>query len=147
MAPDVDTEPKTQVMEPEPADSRLLPSSLGGQSYGNAMQIPVVISISANNNRNDMIPSQLPGIVSQPIRSSFYTPQVVNTYPYQNGNAIAFNPDISSSTGSISLAPSAPIQPITQVATLRWLTRRVTPFLFRILERKTSTFTLWTKTT
>lgn len=31
------------------------------------MQIPVVISISANNNRNDIIPSQLPGIVPQPI--------------------------------------------------------------------------------
>ena len=111
------------------------------------MQIPVVISISANNNRNDIIPSQLPGIVPQPIRSSYYTSQVVNTYPYQNGNAIAFNPDISSSAGSISLAPSAPIQPITQVAALEELTHRVTPFLFRVLEHKTCTSTPWIKTT
>lgn len=96
-------------------DGRILPQSMNGQNFGSAIQIPVMIPITTGGNRNDLMSPQLPGMVSQSIRGSFYPPQMVNSYAYQGGNALAYNTDLTNGTGSISIAPSASLQPITQV--------------------------------
>ena len=105
---------KNHSLEQE-ADSRLLSQTMNGQSFGSAIQIPVMIPITPGGSRTDLISTQLPGMVSQSIRGSFYPPQMVNSYPYQGGNTLAFNTDLSNGSGSISIAPSAPIQTMTQV--------------------------------
>ena len=105
---------KNHSLEQE-ADNRLLSQSMNGQNFGSAIQIPVMIPITPGGSRTDLISTQLPGMVSQSIRGSFYPPQMVNSYAYQGGNTLAYNTDLANGTGSLSIPPSAPIQPMTQV--------------------------------
>ena len=109
------SEQKIQTVENDTSDNRVIQASLNSNNFNNAVQIPVMIPISTGNNRTEVIQSQLPGIVSQPIRNSFYTTPIVNSFPYQSGNTMAFNTDLPTGTGPISITPSAPIQSLTHV--------------------------------
>lgn len=114
---DVDVaDPKVQAIETENVDSRVLQASLNSNSFNNAVQIPVMIPISAGSNRTEVMQSQLPGMVTQPIRNSFYTPSIVNSFTYQGGSTMTFNADMPTSSGPISISTSAPIQSLTHVS-------------------------------
>ena len=108
-------EQKIQTVENDISDTRVIQASLNSNNFNNAVQIPVMIPISAGNNRTEVIQPQLPGMVSQPIRNSFYTTPIMNSFPYQSGNTMAFNTDLPTGTGPISITPSAPIQSLTHV--------------------------------
>ena len=106
---------KIQSVENDTSDTRVIQASLNSSNFNNAVQIPVMIPISTGSNRTEVIQSQLPGMVSQPIRNSFYTTSIVNSFPYQSGNTMTFNTDLPTGPGPLSLTSSAPIQSLTHV--------------------------------
>ena len=112
-------ETKGQGSEAEGGDSRMLPQSLSNQTYGNTLTMPVVIPMQGNDNRNNLITTQLPGIVSPTVPNPYYPNQMIGTYNFNGNNAMAFSGDLSSGTGTISLAPVNPVQSMGQVVSVR----------------------------
>ena len=72
---------------------------------GNAVNLPVMITMQGNSGRNDV----LNPIIPQP----FYP--VIQQYPYTNNNTIPYNTEIPNSTGSISLSSVTPNINVSQV--------------------------------
>lgn len=82
--------------------------AVGGVSIGSHVPLPVMLAMQTNSNRNELLNPSMSNMMHQPIRYSNFPTNILQQYQYPNSNTIQFNNDISSGTGSISLAPVTP---------------------------------------